>query len=127
MPNLETHCMISKCRTKNEYHDLHEWIDAPSKELKINHRIERHSDNEVYRKYIREKWGERGVIEWLFHIAVDSLHTAFKASFDEYGALTFNFHNFIFKNHDEIVYECGQNEFGFTELPGRGVSTTEDL
>lgn len=125
MPNIETHCDISKLRTRETYKELHEWIDAPSKELGVNHRIERHSDNEIYREYIKERWGKRAVIEWLFHIAIDNLHTAYKASKDEYKERTFNFHSFFFSGSNDIIYECGLRKEGFTNLPGRGISTYE--
>ncbi|UCH70567.1 MAG: hypothetical protein JSV29_00870, partial [Candidatus Bathyarchaeota archaeon] len=42
------------------------------------------------------KWGEKGVIEWLFHIALDNLATAFtmsKKSFS-YGRKTYNLMQF---------------------------------
>jgi len=106
MPSVEAHCKISKHRTGNEYRDLHDWIDAPKKELGLNHRIERHSDNEIYRKYIRENWGEKGVIEWLFHIAIDSLDTAYKASYSVYKERTYNYYEIGLLGSDDILFSC---------------------
>lgn len=86
MPNVNTHCKISKTRTKgNEFRELHEWMDEPQKFLGHNHRIERHSFHEGYKKYIEEEWGTRAVVEWLFHIALDNLETANKFAFDIYS------------------------------------------
>lgn len=85
MPNVNTHCKISKTRTKgNEFRELHEWMDEPQKFLGHNHRIERHSFHEGYKKYIEEEWGTKAVVEWLFHIALDNLETANKFAFDTY-------------------------------------------
>jgi len=106
MPSIEEHCKFSKKRTGKEYRDLHEWIDAPKEELGINHRIERHSDNEIYRKFIKDKWGDRGVIEWLFHIAVDNLQTAYKASYGVYEYKIYNFYMFALSESDEMFFDC---------------------
>ena len=108
MPNVEQHCEISKKRTKKEYRGLHEWIDAPKKELGKNHRIERHADNEFYRDFIKKKWGEKAVIEWLYHIAIDNLQTAFKTSHEIYGDKTYNYHRFALSKSDEIFFDCGK-------------------
>ncbi|MFH0712026.1 MAG: hypothetical protein V1889_02860 [archaeon] len=85
MPDVNTHCKISKDRTNKEFRELHEWIDEPQKFFGINHRLERHSLNDIYKKYIEENFGgKRAVIEWLFHIAIDNLETANKFAVDEY-------------------------------------------
>ena len=89
MPDVDTHCKISKERTlgKNDFKELHEWIDEPQKFLGVNHRIERHSFHEAYRDYISKNFGgEKAVIEWLFHIALDNLETAHKLSVEEYSS-----------------------------------------
>jgi len=78
MPSLRIHCKISEERTGKKFEHLHRWIDEPQKEKGINHRTERHSFNIKEANYIRYKWGERAVVEWLFHIAIDNLETAFK-------------------------------------------------
>jgi hypothetical protein len=87
MPSIRTHCAISQTRTGNAFVELHQWIDEPAKRLGANHRIERHYYNENNKNYIKRWWdskakglGEKAVIEWLFHIALDNLDTAFKMS-----------------------------------------------
>lgn len=35
-------------------------------------------------------WGDKAVIEWLFHIAIDNISTAFKLSKLHYGDNTYN-------------------------------------
>ena len=77
MPSLWVHCAISRERTGDNYKELHEWIDAPHKEKGINHRTERHSFNLKERNFIKKTWGDKAVTEWLFHIAIDNLETAF--------------------------------------------------
>ena len=87
MPNVDTHCKISKERTQgNEFRELHEWMDEPQKYFGINHRLERHSLTDVYKDYVEKTFGgKKAVIEWLFHIAIDSLETANKFAVIEYG------------------------------------------
>ena len=109
MPSVEEHCAISKKRTNKEFRELHEWTDAPKSELGVNHRIERHSDNEIYRKFIETRWGDKAVIEWLFHIAVDNLQTAYKASHDVYEDRTFNYYRFALSKSDEMFFDCGKH------------------
>jgi len=106
MPSVDVHCKISKKRTGKEYRELHEWIDQPREFLGKNHRLERHSDNEFYREYIKEKWGERAVIEWLFHIAVDNLHTAYRASDGVYEFKIYNYYQFALTHEDDIYFDC---------------------
>ena len=75
-------------------------MDEPSERLGYDHRKERHYYNEKDEKYIREYWdkkdglGEKAVVEWLFHIALDNLSTAFKKSQHIYGDDTYNFFMF---------------------------------
>ena len=100
MPDLKTHCAISKKRTKFSFEELHRWTDNPSrtKNLGPDHRIERHAYTIKDEKYIRDfwarkkgdGWGEKAVIEWLFHIAIDNISTAFKLSKTHYGDYTYN-------------------------------------
>jgi hypothetical protein len=104
MPGFKTHCAISKKRTNYGFSELHRWIDDPSKKRGMNHRTERHSFNETDAKKIKEYWdnkkgrgwGQKAVIEWLFHIAIDNLHTAFKWSNKSfsYGENAYNFMEF---------------------------------
>jgi hypothetical protein len=77
MPSLKVHCAISRDRTGYDFEALHKWIDALYKTKGINHRMERHSLNDMDAAFVRQKWGEKGFVEWLFHIAVDNLETAY--------------------------------------------------
>ena len=54
MPSVKEHCKMTNKRVKGTitFRALHEWMDAPKKELGFNHRIERHADNQIYRDYI---------------------------------------------------------------------------
>ena len=103
MPSFRTHCAISKKRTGNDFAELHRWIDEPTKRLGYDHRIERHHFNEDDKNTIKRYWdakrkglGEKAVIEWLFHIALDNLATAFRMSNKSfsYGDKTYNLMRF---------------------------------
>lgn len=96
MPPFGTHCAISQKRTGNDFAELHRWIDEPTKELGLDHRIKRHYYNESDKNTIKGYWGEKAVIEWLFHIAIDNLATAFKMSNQSfsYGDRTYNLMHF---------------------------------
>lgn len=101
MPNFKTHCAISKKRTGKGFAELHRWIDTPHALIKLgsDHRIKRHYFNEKDKNTIKGHWdkkgeglGEKAIIEWLFHIALDNLATAFKMSSQSfsYGSKTYN-------------------------------------
>jgi len=103
MPSIKTHCAISQIRTSNSFAGLHEWIDEPARKLGADHRMKRHYYNENDKNYIKGYWnskgeglGEKAVIEWLFHIALDNLHTAFKMSKKNfsYGDKAYNLMHF---------------------------------
>jgi len=96
MPPLKTHCAISKKRTGNDFAELHRWIDEPTRGLGYEHRMARHYLNEEDKNTIKGRWGEKALIEWLFHIALDNLSTAFKMSkqWFSYGDKTYNFMEF---------------------------------
>ena len=116
MPNVQTHCEISLKRTGQEFKELHEWIDETQKYFEENHRIERHTLNDTYLKYIREKWGDKAVVEWLFHIALDNLETANKFSIGVYN-----------KAYDEISIRFKNKEIsgcGFTKKYADGSTGT---
>jgi hypothetical protein len=107
MPSLKTHCAISNKRTGNDFAELHRWIDEPTKRLGPEHRIERHHYNEADKNTIKRYWdakgeglGEKAVIEWLFHIALDNLVTAFKMSNQSfsYGRKAYNLMEFGLSN-----------------------------
>ena len=74
MPSLKVHCAVSKERTGEEFKELHEWMDEPQKELGINHRTQRHDTSFI--DYVKERWGGKGVREFLKHIADDYEYTA---------------------------------------------------
>ena len=103
MPPFKTHCAISLKRTSYDFAELHRWIDEPTRTLGIDHRTERHSYTESLKEFIKGYWdakrkglGEKAVIEWLFHIAIDNLYTAFKMlsqSFS-YGRKAYNLMEF---------------------------------
>jgi len=96
MPSLKTHCAISLKRTGNDFAELHGWIDEPTRRLGYEHRMERHHLNEADKNTIKGCWGEKAVIEWLFHIALDNLVTAFKMSKQRfsYGPKAYNLMRF---------------------------------
>lgn len=71
MPSVEEHEAISKKRTGYNFHDLHKWMDDPQKDLGMNHRRERHTLDDVYLNFVKEKWGDLGVVEYIHHIVVD--------------------------------------------------------
>ena len=72
-------------RTDHEFRKLHEWIDEPRKYLGPNHRIERHSYHKGYKDFIKKNFGgNKAVVEWLFHIALDNLVTANKYALQAY-------------------------------------------
>jgi hypothetical protein len=73
MPNNKQHCRISKKETGEEFSELHEWMDAPQKELGISHRTERHDTSHI--PFVKKKWGAEGVREFLRHIEEDYKHT----------------------------------------------------
>jgi hypothetical protein len=102
MPDTQTHCKISKERIKTkDFKELHEWMDESQKYFGENHRTERHTLNDVYLNYVKEKWGNEGVIEWLFHIAIDNLETANKFAIERYGdSNTFKEIKFLFDGKD---------------------------
>jgi hypothetical protein len=99
MPSVKTHCAISQKRTGNDFAELHKWIDEPTKDLGSDHRIERHYYNDDDKNTIKRRWGEKAVIEWLFHIALDNLYTAFKMSKQSfsYGDKTYNINGIWFE------------------------------
>ena len=85
MPNFKVHCEISKRRTNgNDYAELHKWMDEATEYLGHNHRLERHFFTSEYKDYIAAKWGEKAVVEWLFHIAIDNMETANKFAIKAY-------------------------------------------
>jgi hypothetical protein len=121
MPRLEVHCAISKKRTGFGFEDLHRWIDNGAKTMGIDHRRKRHHFNLEDQKTIKDHWdktkgegrGERAVVEWLFHIALDNLQTAHKFSLNKnsYGANTCN-------HIDVVLNPNGYIDCRFDRVPG---------
>ena len=122
MPSLRIHCAISKKRTGCDFKKLHQWIDSSQKELGKNHRKIHHALNDIELNKIkffwdREKgtgWGDKAVIEWLFHITLDNLETAYKLSQKTYGDQTFNYFQFGLQ-HNGYIY-CLFQRKTFNEL-----------
>ena len=108
MPSNRVHCALSKKRTGFNFEGLHKWIDKDEKGLGANHRIKRHAFNTKEAKTIEnywedrlnkagkgKGWGKKAVVEWLFHIAIDNLETAFKVAGKAYrGSNAYNFFRF---------------------------------
>lgn len=109
MPGLWIHCAISKKRTGDDFKELHQWIDEPYKEKHVNHRAARHFYNLKDEKLIKEYWdkknnkGKKAVIEWLFHIALDNLSTAFKIDKKSNGKNATNYFEFAMPEHSKFV------------------------
>lgn len=112
MPSLKIHCAISRERTGQDFKELHEWIDVPYKKLGVNHRTERHAYTIKDENAIKEYWnskgnglGEKAVVEWLFHIAIDNLETAFKRSKKAYRSDNiYNFFKFGLVPESKFIY-----------------------
>ncbi|MCJ7572590.1 MAG: hypothetical protein MUO82_12085 [Candidatus Thermoplasmatota archaeon] len=104
MPSLEEHCCISLERTKgkDDFRKLHEWMDEPKKDLGVNHRMLRHTDNASDREFVKTHWGEKAVVEWLFHIAIDNLVTAYKSSNNVYGT-AYNYYRIAIVEDGKII------------------------
>jgi len=88
MPSINVHCSISKKRTGNDFKELHEWIDEPGTLKGAEHRLDRHRYTEEDRDFIKKTWdtklgpgwGNKAIVEWLFHISMDYLDVGFKMS-----------------------------------------------
>lgn len=112
MPIGKKHCAISEKRTGYAFGKLHEWIDKGAKYIGVDHREERHYYNLKDQKTIKDfwdqekgkGWGEKAIVEWLFHIALDNLETAYKLSRQEfsYGRNTYNSIEIVFKRNGYI-------------------------
>ena len=112
MPRLDVHCAISKKRTRFGFEELHAWIDEGAAALGVDHRKKRHYFNRKDQQRIKDYWdtkkgtgwGEKAVVEWLFHIALDNLQTAYKFSWNgsSYGANTYNYLRVVFNPNGYI-------------------------
>ncbi|MDR4509811.1 MAG: hypothetical protein MRJ65_16520 [Candidatus Brocadiaceae bacterium] len=71
MPPLDDHFKNSKERTGKEYEALHHWLDDDKLKAAGTHDISRIPDNI---QYVREKWGEDAVREFVLHIKEDMEH-----------------------------------------------------
>ena len=74
MPKIPKHMKLSESRTGKTYRELHEWMDPwiNKPELRELGRV-RHDITKIpeHIPYVKEKWGEEGVKEFLFHIKED--------------------------------------------------------
>ena len=127
MPSFKQHCAISRDRNRGfDFAELHKWIDAPRATMGMDHRLERHALNTKDMNFIRSYWngkkgpgwGDKAVVEWLFHIALDNLSTAFKQSHRVYGDRTYNYlafgfaeNNFIHIDFDTLDEDELEEEF----------------
>lgn len=112
MPGVKVHCALSKERTGFPFAELHRWVDMSARNPGVNHRKKRHyynlRDHKTIQDYWDEKkgkgWGEKAVVEWLFHIAMDNLETAYKVSSKEesYGADAYNCIRVVFNPNGYI-------------------------
>lgn len=67
-------------------------MDERRAELGEDHRIHRHVLRTDDLDYVKKRFGgDKAVVEWLFHSAIDSLETAYKISKRVYGDLSYNF------------------------------------
>lgn len=71
MPPFDVHLKNSKERTEKEYAELHHWIDDDKVRAQDIHDISKVPENI---KYVREKWGEEAVKEFVLHIKEDMEH-----------------------------------------------------
>ncbi len=100
MPNFKAHCTINRQRTGFDFAELHQWIDnsPEARFLGSDHRVVRHAYNREDMEYIRQfwdqkmgaGWGDKAIVEWLFHVAVDNLSTAFMFARERYGPKAYN-------------------------------------
>ena len=121
MPSVKIHCAISKRRTGFAFAELHKWIDEDAKPRGVNHRSERHYLNDIDKDKIErywdkvkgKGWGEKAIVEWLFHIALDNLYTAYRYSLRKgsYGKNTYNCIEVVFNPNGYIDCE-------FKRIPG---------
>jgi len=112
VPSMRKHCAISRKRTGYGFGKLHERIDKDAKNTGVDHRKERHyfnlEDQKAIKDYWDERkgkgWGEKAIVEWLFHIALDNLETAYKLSLKEgsYGRNPYNCIEVVFKPNGYI-------------------------
>lgn len=108
MPKIEVHCAISKQRTGNDFKELHEWIDEPGTKKGPQYRLERHKYTEEDRDFIKKTWdtklgpgwGNKAIVEWLFHISMDYLDVGFKLS------------STVYQNNENNVFMFGFNDQG---------------
>jgi hypothetical protein len=72
---------LSRRRTGKTYRELHEWMDPWEEDRALAR--ERHEITNIPEnfQYVREKWGEEGAREFLFHIKEDLEHKASKSIF----------------------------------------------
>ena len=104
MPSLKVHCAISKKRTGRTYEKLHRWIDEDKDDCGVNHRSKNHVYTAQTKEEVAKFGGREAVEEWLFNIALDSLHTYYKNRRD-FTKEDENFMRFGFAKSGYIFYE----------------------
>lgn len=71
MPHNKIHEELSKKRTGKSFADLHDWMCGEGltrEEIAKRHSVTKVIDN---LPYVRERWGDLGVQEYLYHIQDD--------------------------------------------------------
>jgi len=114
MPSVRKHCEMSKQRTGHSFFKLHKWIDRYQDSLGVDHRQKRHAFTRFDESRIIDFWdfemdfelGDKAVVEWLFHNAIDNLETAFKKSKRCYGNKRYNYIKIGFSESGEIYLDC---------------------
>lgn len=84
MPPLDVHLKNSKQRTGNEYEALHHWIDDNKAKAPEIHNLAMIHKNIAY---VRERWGEEAVNEFVIHIKEDLEHRL-KENLQYFGLFT---------------------------------------
>lgn len=70
MPPYATHLATSAGRTGNDYQQLHDWLDNHADHKAARHDLAALTAN---RAYVKERWGEEAVGEFLLHVTEDLL------------------------------------------------------
>lgn len=95
MPSITKHITLSKERTGKDYRELHEWMDPWTTNKPLGR--ERHEITNIpqHLSFVRERWGDEGVKEFLHHIKDDY---ECRPSLGRYG------NNFIIKTLRKMVW-----------------------
>lgn len=69
MPPLKEHVKLSKKRTGKGYIELNKWVDG--KEVDFLTKVDRHVRVSKHSKYVKERWGKKGLEEYRNHLKDD--------------------------------------------------------